>query len=130
MAVIDAEFPAELDIIKVYKEIRRAEKEIGDKYDLTLVIHLDPIYEESDTIKKIKREIKDMLKEYPSYKSMHDFNILEIDGSDIIEFHMVICGKDLKKNETAESIKTHIEEIVLCKFPKRIFDITIDIDYN
>lgn len=130
MAVIDAEFPAELDIIKVYKEIRRAEREIGDKYDLTLVIHLDPIYEESDTIKKIKREIKDMLKEYPSYKSMHDFNILEIDGSDIIEFHMVICGKDLKKNETAGSIKTHIEEIVLCKFPKRTFDITIDIDYN
>lgn len=130
MAVIDAEFPADLDIVKVYKEIRCAEREIGEKYGLTMVIHMDPIYEEAENKNNLKREIKDILMAYPEYKSMHDFNILEIDGSDIVEFHMVICGKKLKKDYNTDHIKTHIQEITRDRYPEKTFDITIDIDYH
>lgn len=130
MAVIDAEFPAKLDIVEVYEEIRRAERELGKKYGLTLVIHMDPLGKESETRYAIRKEIKSILKQYPVYKSMHDFNIIETDDIDIIEFDMVILGKKLMKETNIQNIKKHTEQLLKKKFPDQDFNITIDVDYH
>lgn len=130
MAVIDAEFPAKLDIVEVYEEIRRAERELGKKYGLTLVIHMDPLGKESETRYTIRKEIKSILKQYPVYKSMHDFNIIETDDIDIIEFDMVILGKKLMKETNIQNIKKHTEQLLKKKFPDQDFNITIDVDYH
>lgn len=130
MAVIDAEFPARFDIVEVYEELRQAEREIGEKYDLTLVIHMDPLGKESETRYAIRKEIKSILKQYPIYKSMHDFNIREVDNQDVIEFDMVIMGKKLLKENNRENIKKHTEGLLKKSFPDKDFNITIDVDYH
>lgn len=130
MAVIDAEFPAELDIVEVYREMRRAEIEIGEKYNLTFVIHMDPLCEESEKTYNMRENIKSIVKENPLYKSMHDFNILEIDGLELVEFDMVIYGEELKKEDNIDRIKKKIEKQLKEMYPNKRFDITVDIDYN
>lgn len=130
MAVIDAEFPADLDIVKVYREMRRAEIEIGEKYNLTFVIHMDPLSKESETSYELRTHIKSIVKEDPLYKSMHDFNILEIDGIELVEFDMVIYGDKLKKEDNIDRIKEQIEEQLKEIYTGKNFDITVDIDYN
>ena len=130
MAVIDAEFPAELDIVEVYREMRRAEIEIGEKYNLTFVIHMDPLCEESEKTYNMRENIKSIVKENPLYKSMHDFNILEIDGLELVEFDMVIYGEQLKKEDNIDRIKKKIEKQLKEMYPNKRFDITVDIDYN
>lgn len=129
MAVIDAEFPAELDVVDVYEEIRKAERELSDKYHFTLVIHMDPLDQESDKGYKMRKEIKSILSVFPLYKSMHDFHVLDIEGKDLIEFDMVIYGKKLSENIDLDKIKLDTENILRGRYPKKDFDITLDIDY-
>nr|WP_300004689.1 cation diffusion facilitator family transporter [Tissierella sp.] len=130
MAVIDAEFPASLDIVEVYEEIRRAERIIGEKYGLTLVIHMDPLGKESETRYALRKEIKVILEGYPIYKSMHDFNIIEENERDLVEFDMVILGKKLIKENNIQNIKEHTQALLEKKFPGKDFNITIDVDYH
>lgn len=130
MAVIDVEFPANLDIIKVHREITKAEREIGEKYGLTLVVHMDPIYEETKETYEIRNEIKRIIKENAQYKSMHDFHIIEEDGIEIAEFHIVIDGDKISKQENEETIKVDIENILKEKCSKIKCDVIVDIEYN
>lgn len=130
IAVIDAEFPARFDVVQVYEEIIKAEREIGEKYDLTLVIHMEPLGKESEKRYAIRKEIKSILQQYPIYKSMHDFNIREVDNQDVIEFDMVIMGKKLLKDNNRENIKNHTERLLKKTFPDKEFNITIDVDYH
>lgn len=130
MAVIDVEFPASLDIVKVYEEITRAEKEIGKKYGMTLIIHMDPLEEESETRYKIRTEIKSVLKNYPLYKSMHDFDIIEKDGVRIVEFDMVIHGSMIKGILREEEIISRAKSMLKKRYPNKEFKITLDVDYH
>ncbi|MGO1468467.1 MAG: cation diffusion facilitator family transporter [Tissierella sp.] len=130
IAVIDAEFSAQLDIVKVYGEIVKAEREIGEKYGLNLVIHMDPLDKESDARYNTRKKVQKTLKEYEFYKSMHDFDIRKEDGRNIIEFDMVIYGQRLKKSDKREDIRREIEKSLKEKFPKYNFHITLDIEYH
>jgi cation diffusion facilitator family transporter len=130
MAVIDAEFPANIDILKVHEEITKAEREVGEKYNLTLVIHMDPLGEESEERYKLRNEIKHIVKKNPIYKSMHDFNILEEENEEIAEFHIVIDGEKIGKNENMDTIKEDIEEILEEKCTKIKCNVIVDIEYD
>lgn len=130
MAVIDAEFPANIEILKVYREIIKAEREIGDKYNLTLVIHMDPVGEESQERYELRNEIKHIVKANPKYKSMHDFNIIQEEEGEIAEFHIVIDGNKLEKDENLETVKRDVERVLEKKCSKIRCDVIIDIDYD
>ena len=130
MAVIDVEFPASLDIVKVYDEITRAERELGQKYNMTLIIHMDPLEKESDARYNMRKEIKGILTRYPLYKSMHAFNIFEEDGIEIVEFDMVVHGDKIKGIVNKEAIIENSIKILNKRFPKKKFRITLDIDYH
>lgn len=129
MAVIDAEFPANVDILKIHDVITQAEREIGAKYNLTLVIHMDPLGKESKERYELRNEIKHIIKENPIYVSMHDFEILEEDGEEIAEFHIVVDGNEMGKNETMESIKEDVENVLKERCAKIICNVIVDIQY-
>lgn len=129
MAVIDAEFPANVNILKIHDVITQAEREIGAKYNLTLVIHMDPLAEESKERYELRNEIKHIIKENPIYVSMHDFDILEEDGEEIAEFHIVVDGNEMKKDETMESIKEDVENVLKEKCAKIMCNVIVDIEY-
>lgn len=130
MAVIDAEFPANIDIVKVHEEITKAEREIGEKYNLTLVIHMDPLGEESQERYELRNEIKHIIKEDPIYKSMHDFNILENDLEEVVEFHIVVDGDKMDKDGNTDTIKANIENVLKEKCSKIRCNVIVDIEYD
>lgn len=129
MAVIDAEFPANVDVLKIHKVRTQAEREIGEKYNLTLVIHMDPLGEESEERYELRNEIKHIVKENPIYLSMHDFHIWEENGEEIAEFHIVVDGNKIEKNETMDSIKEDVEKVLEEKCKQIQCDIIVDIEY-
>lgn len=130
MAVIDAEFPANIDIVKVHEEITRAEREIGEKYNLTLVIHMDPLGEESKERYELRNEIKRIIKQNPAYMSMHDFNIIEENSQEIAEFHIVVNGEKLEKHENENTIKEDLEVMLDNSCSKIKCNVIVDIEYN
>lgn len=130
MAVIDAEFPASIDILKVHEEISRAEREIGEKYNLTLVIHMDPLGEESEERYELRNKIKDIINKKPIYLSMHDFIIIEEGEDEVAEFHIVVDGEKIEKNENEDTIKEDIEAMLEEKCSKIKCNVIVDIEYE
>lgn len=130
MGVIDAEFPANIDIIKIHEEIIKAEREIREKYDINLVINMDPLGEESEERYQLRNEIKHIVKENPLYKSMHDFEVIEEEDSEKVEFHIVVDGEKMTKDESKETIKKDIEKTLEEKCTKIKCNIIIDIEYH
>src|SRR5699024_10273958 len=113
MATIDVEFPSNIDVVTIHDVIDMAERELGEKYNMTLVIHMDPLAPESKEEYKLRNKIKSIVKQNPKVESIHDFLILdEESGKDVIEFHLVIDGNLLDKNEREELIKKEMEKIV------------------
>lgn len=130
MAVIDVEFPAEVDVIEMHRVIHDAEREIGEKYDLTLVIHMDPLHQESEEDYKLRQEVKKIISTFPNVKSMHDFHIVEDDLEyRIVDFHMVIDGNELKEPLEQEQLKLELEEVLEERFKDIKFDIIIDVKF-
>ncbi|TJX15425.1 cation transporter [Tissierella creatinini] len=130
MATIDVEFPAEVDVIEIHDVIDQMEREVGEKYDLTLVVHMDPLGPESKERFKLRQEIKKIIKKEPIVKSMHDFQILEDDKKEIIEFHVVVDGNLLNKEDTDDSIKESMEGIIEEKCIGMKCNIIVDIEYK
>lgn len=130
MGVIDAEFPANIDIIKVREEIIRAEREIREKYDINLVINMDPLGEESKERYELRNEIKHIVKDNPLYISMHDFDIIEDENGDIAEFHIVVDGDKMGKYDDKNTIKEEIENALKEKCSKIKCNVIVDIEYQ
>lgn len=130
MATIDVEFPGNINVITIHEVIDKAERELGEKYNLTLVIHMDPLGPESKERYELRNEIKHIIKENPKIKSMHDFLILDNkNGEDIIEFHLVVDGNKLERNEIEEVIKSTLEQQIEERYKNIKCNIIVDIEY-
>ncbi len=112
MATIDVEFPADIDVITIHDVIDQAERDIGERYNLTLVIHMDPLGPESKERYQLRNHVKNIIKPLDIVKSIHDFQIIEEDGDKIIELHVVVNGDKINKNETFDDIKENMEKKV------------------
>lgn len=130
MGVIDAEFPANIDIIKIHEEITKAEREIREKYGVNLVINMDPLGEESEERYILRNEIKHIIKDNPLYKSMHDFEIIEAEDGRVAEFHIVVDGEKMEKDENRDTIKKQVENTLEEKCSKIKCQVIIDIEYH
>lgn len=129
MATIDVEFPANIDVVEIHNIIDMAEREIGEKYNLTLVIHMDPLGFESKEQSKLRNEIKYIIQDNPIIKSMHDLQIVEGIEERIIEFHIVIDGNKICKHITKEIVKRDMERIVEERCADMKCNIIVDIEY-
>lgn len=129
MATIDVEFLGNIDVFAIHNVIDKIEREIGEKYNLTLVIHMDPLDIESSERKGILSEIKRIIKENPLIKSIHDFQIIEDYPRSVFECHVVVDGNLITRNTSPEMIKSDIEHCIKekCKDIEGI--IVVDVEY-
>lgn len=130
MATIDVEFYSHIDVITIHDVIDMAERELGEKYNMDLVIHMDPLAPESEKQYELRNKIKYIVKKNPKVKSIHDFLILDkVGGKDIIEFHLVVDGNMLEKDETEDFIRTKMEQTIEENCQDIICNIIVDIEY-
>ena len=130
MATIDVEVPADMDLVTIHDIVDRAERELSEKHDVHLVIHIDPVGHESKEVKKVKQGVKHKIKDNKLIESMHDFNIVEEDGNKCVIFHIVIDGNKIDKGFSEEKIKDEMVEAIRDINPKMSCDIVVDIEYE
>lgn len=129
MATIDAEIPAYIDVVTIHNIIDQAERELGERYDLHLSIHMDPIGLEPKETIKIRNEIKHIMNDCEYVKSMHDLNIIECDGKKTVIFHLVIDGNDISKEFSEDEIKEQLTEGIKGINQDLVCNIIFDIEY-
>lgn len=129
MATIDAEIPADIDVVTIHDIIDQAERELGERYDLHLVIHMDPIGFETKEITQIRNVIKHKIKGKEIFKSIHDLNIVECDYKKVVIFHLVVDGNKINKEFSEDIIKDELIEKIEQINQDLVCDIIFDIEY-
>lgn len=129
MATIDVEFPGNIDAVTIHEVIDQAEREIGERYDLTLVIHMDPLGTETKERYELRNRVKRIIKKDERVKSIHDFHISDHEESRIIEFHAVVRADKLEKGKSHEDVRRELENLIENEIEKTKCRIILDIDF-
>ena len=130
MASVHAEIPSDMDIMEIHNIIDKAEREISQKLELYLVIHMDPICLSDDEIKVAYTEVSKIIKYNPLIKSMHDFRIVGEGNEKNLIFDVVVDSENLKKIMDEQALKNDIIEAIKEIHPEYNCIITIDHDYT
>lgn len=112
MASIHAEIPSNIDLITIHEIIDTAEREISQKLNIYLVIHMDPMCIHDDKINALKGDVQNILLRCDCIKSMHDFRITEGENKINLIFDIVVDAHDINTKEKEEELRSKtIEEI-------------------
>lgn len=129
MASIHAEIPTDIPITTIHEVIDKAERELSEKLQLHLVIHMDPVCAMTEEVVKLKNEVTKMIRYNPLIKSMHDFRVIgEGDYKNLI-FDIVVDAHHLEKMISEEKLKIMITEGIKELNPYYGCIITIDKEY-
>ena len=128
MASIHAEIPCDIDVMTIHHIIDTAEREISKKLNIYLVIHMDPICVDTDDIIEARKVVDNVLKTYPSVKSIHDFRVVGENDIKNLIFDIVVDSNDLNDCFTREKLATFIERDIKKSHPHFNCIITVDIE--
>ena len=129
MASIHAEFPSNINVMAIHEVIDKAERELSEKLELHLVIHMDPVCLETEEVLEAQDEVKKVIKDNPIIKSIHDFRVVGEGNKKNLIFDIVIDGNLLDKNTTEKSLKDDVSNAIKKDNPYYNCIITIDVEY-
>lgn len=90
MATIHAEVPNDIDFEKAHETIDKIEREVLERMDIFLVIHMDPV-EMNDVMVIEKRDmVTDIIKDLDDCASIHDFRVVNGEYQINLIFDLVI----------------------------------------
>ena len=129
MASIHAEIPSDIGVMEIHEIIDAAEREISNKLNIYLVIHMDPICLTTQEVNGIYSEVLKIIEYNPLIKSMHDFRIIGQGEKKNLIFDIVVNPEKLKKIMSQEKLKEDITNSIKKIHPEYECIITIDNDY-
>lgn len=74
-ASVHVEVPQDIDIVKCHEQIDICEKLVNERLDVALVIHMDPIDTNDETVAAARSAMTDGLKKIDERLSLHDFRM-------------------------------------------------------
>ena len=80
-ASVHVEVPQESDFVKCHEQVDLCEKLINEKYNIQLVIHMDPIDTNSPAVKAAREAMTAELKKIDERMSLHDFRMTPLSES-------------------------------------------------
>ena len=74
-ASVHVEVPQDTDFVKCHEQVDLCEKLVNEKYNISLVIHMDPIDVNNEAVTKTRAEIESIVKSIDSRMTIHDFRM-------------------------------------------------------
>lgn len=118
MASIHAEVPNDVDIEVSHEIIDRIEHEAVRRFNMMLVIHMDPVETKNTQLLEFKTMVEAIIHDIDSNLSFHDFRM--VDGVKRINLIFDLVVPIEYKQEVKDQIRHKIEEAVRAK-DKRCF---------
>ena len=126
MASIHAEIPSNIDLITIHEIIDSAEREISQKLNIYLVIHMDPMCIHDDKINAVKGKVQNILLKFDDVKSMHDFRITEGENKINLIFDVEVDAHNINTKDKEEELRNGLIEEIKKMDPLYNCVITID----
>lgn len=74
-ASVHVEVPQNSDFVKCHEQVDLCEKLVKERYNIALVIHMDPIDINNETVNETRRQLKKIVTDIDPYMSLHDFRM-------------------------------------------------------
>ena len=105
-ATVHVEVPQDSNFVKCHEQVDLCEKLINEKYNIQLVIHMDPIDTNSPAVKAARKALTAELKKIDERMSLHDFRMTPLsDSRTNLIFDVVIPPEfNNKKEELRQEI--------------------------
>ncbi|WP_186428903.1 cation diffusion facilitator family transporter [Clostridium sp. BSD9I1] len=129
IATVHAEVPQDISIVKIHEVIDRAEKEISEKLNVVLVVHMDPINTNDEEVNYAKSEVESIITKYSMIKSLHDFRMVGEGDTKNLIFDIVVCYTQKLTGQFIEEIKSSLNKDIKNIHPHYNAIITIDRDF-
>lgn len=118
---LDVEMPAHLTIEQAHNVIDSWERTLEEKYNINIIIHVDP-YMEEDECTELYKKLGESVRDDKNVVALHDFRVLNGNcGKDIVLLDIVLNdmhGKD--KEALAEAMKERFERDVSSEYDYRL----------
>lgn len=108
MATIHVEVPNNMNIEKAHEAIDQIERDVLEKLDIFLVIHMDPIEVDDEAVLKKKNMLLEIINNLESKASIHDFRVVNGEHHINLIFDMVVPYTYTSTQE--QQLQTKIEE--------------------
>lgn len=128
MASIHAEVPAKRDIMELHELIDKVEREVSERLDLVLTIHMDPINQDNSEIQSIKKELEEIFSSYPVVLSYHDFRMVGKGEVKNLLFDIVV--KPGMKSKEEDKLANDIASAINKLHPQYVCIIQVDKEYT
>ncbi len=127
MATIHAEVPCDVSILSIHESIDRAEKSLSEKLGIILVIHMDPLNNKDEVVKKARDVVQKVISDLPQAESIHDFRVVG-DGRRKNLVFDVVANASVKSKKDEEKLVEVISERV--KKENKHYFAVISVDRN
>ena len=123
-ASVHVEVSQDSDIVKCHEQIDLCEKLVGEQLDLSLVIHMDPIDNNNETVTETREKMANAIKVINEDLTLHDFRMTPLSEkrTNLIFDVVVPSSIKLTEKELDEKIKN------LAKLINPIFECVITFD--
>ena len=122
-ASVHTEIAADGDLLRVHDVIDTIEKEVMEKFGIELVIHMDPIVTNDETVEKHYQVVHKAVKEIDEILDIHDFRVVEGPTHTNLIFDVVIPHR---YKLTVDELRDVISEKVRLINPQYCLVITVD----
>ena len=123
-ASVHVEVPQDIDIVKCHEQVDLCEKMVGEELGISLVIHMDPIDVNNETVNDTKQKMSDALRVINESLTLHDFRMTPLSEKRTNLIFDVVIPADLGLSE-----KELEEKIIsLAKLINPIFECVITFD--
>ncbi len=130
MASLHAEVPNNISIMKLHAIIDKGERELSKKFNMFVVIHMDPVCSDSKEIVDAKKAVEKILKKFPVISSFHDFRIIGEGENKSLIFDIVISFHTKLTEEDERNLKSDLDTKIKFEHPGYNTAITVDRDYT
>lgn len=127
-ASVHVEVPQNIDIVKCHEQIDMCEKLVNEKLNISLVIHMDPIDVNNETVANTRKQLEEIIKAIDDKMTLHDFRMTPAGETRTNLIFDVVVPSENKMSH--EELNCRIAEAAKAVNPTYCCVITFDNDFT
>ena len=110
MASIHAEVPCDVPVMKLHESIDEAETQLSEKYNVLLVIHMDPLNNNDEQVRELKQTLMRAIGSMKEITSVHDFRVVGDGNRKNLIFDAVVDNDSIQTRRDEAELRKKITE--------------------
>lgn len=112
-ASVHVEVPQNIDTVKCHEQIDLCEKLLYERLDVSVVIHMDPIDTDNETVAQVRESMSLLLKDIDPDLTLHDFRMTPVcDNQTNLIFDVVVPSRlDISNTKLREKIEQSAKKL-------------------